>query len=213
MNNALLDELPPAARKLIESAGYRVARWQAAREVLRNRVEKGRVTGELGEFLTHWLAVGMMPPPADEIRLTFSVTPDHLWLLGGGTALAEPPLERALLHLPALRRFWGLELRLRHFTALRAMIPAAWMLDAAVVPPGAVIHGLGITTWEQLGEARDRELAVWCGRESVELDLPRALVARNQFLCAVPTPGRRITADYRCDEKGRIVLRSIAASS
>jgi len=213
MNNALLDELPTATREMSESAGYRVVRWQAAREVLRNRVEKGRVTGELGEFLVHWLAVGVLLPPADEISLTFSVTLDHLWLTGGRTVLVESPLERALLHLPALRRFWDQELRLRHFEALRTSVPAAWMLDAAAVPPGAVIHGLGITAWEQLGDVRGRELVVWCGQAIVALDLPRALAARNHLLCAVPAPGRRITAEYQCDEKGQIVLRSIAASS
>lgn len=213
MNHALMDELPPATREMIESAGYRMARWQAAREVLRNRVAKGRIVGDLGEFLTHWLAVGKEPVSAQEIKLSFSITREHAWLVAGNAALAEAPLERALLHLPALRRFWVQELRLQHFTALRASVPMAWPLDAALVPPGAVIHGLGISSWDQLGALSGRELAVCSGQGMVDLDLPAALVARKHFLCVIPAPGRKLTADYQHDDKGRIVLRSIAASS
>lgn len=213
MNNSRMDELPPATRELIASAGYRMVRWQAAREVLRHRVAKGRIAGDLGEFLTHWLAEDAEPVPAAEINLTFSLSPEHAWLVGGNSALAEAPLERALLHLPALRRFWVQELRLQHFTALRASVPTAWPLDDAAVPPGAVIHGLDLSSWGQWNALSGRELMVCSGQGAVALDLPVALVSRKHFLCVIPAAGQRIAVDYQRDDKGRIVLRSIAASS
>ena len=56
MKPDLMDQLPRPQREAVESAGYRLTRWIAAREVLQARVTKGRMAGALGDFLTHWLA-------------------------------------------------------------------------------------------------------------------------------------------------------------
>jgi Arc/MetJ family transcription regulator len=53
MNPDLMAQLPRSQREAVESAGYRVVRWAAAREVLQKRIEKSRIAGPLGEFLNH----------------------------------------------------------------------------------------------------------------------------------------------------------------
>ncbi len=194
MSQALLEPLSRPMRQAIESAGYRVARWAAARAVLQARVVKGRMAGALGEFLTHWLVPA--PASAGELRLTFRVLPDRIGLVGGSEALVATPLEQALLHLPALRQFWRQELRQRHFAALKAIVPPAWLLDAAAVPPGAVIHGLGIAAWDQLERVRGHD---WEMRDSI-------LISR-------PPAGAEIHACYERNDQAQVLLRSVKASS
>ena len=150
MNHIQLEQLPRIHREAIESAGYRVLRWENAREVLQARVSKGRITGALGDFLARWLPTTKAAANELEWKLTFDVISEGIRISDGSMALVESPIEHALLHLPALRSFWSSELRQQHFTALKAIVPAAWIMDEAPVPSGAVIHGLGITAWDQL---------------------------------------------------------------
>ena len=56
----------------------------------------------------------------------------------------------ALLHLPALRGFWDRALRRSHFVRLRRVLPRAWFVTADSPPAGAVVPGLGITSWDRL---------------------------------------------------------------
>ncbi|MFN0075883.1 MAG: hypothetical protein ACKVY0_05360 [Prosthecobacter sp.] len=194
MNHALLEALPRPLRAAVESAGYRVVRWAAAREVLQTRVTKGRITGAVGEFLARWLPVVPVTAIADEWMLTFAVMPKQIRLAGGSESLAASPLEHALLHLPALRSFWRNELRQQHFVALKALVPPVWLMDSAPVPPGAVIHGLGITAWDQLERVNGHE---W--------DM------RDQVLTARAPSGLIINAGYGRNDQGQIVLRSVEA--
>lgn len=188
--------LPASLRAAVESAGYRVARWAAAREVLRTRVTKGRVAGDLGEFLTRWMPAGTPGLTADAFGLVFDLTSEEICLRGGDPAFVAAPQERALLHLPALSSFWRNELRHEHFEALKGIVPPAWFMDDRKVPPGAVIHGLGITGFERLDVVDSDE---WEAREGV--------LSRKQ-------PRRtRISARYGRDDRGRVVLRSIEAAS
>jgi hypothetical protein len=194
MNYPLLEQLPRIHREAIESAGYRVVRWARAREVLQTRVTKGRIPGALGEFLAHWLPAA--PATADDLRLTFDVMPEQIWLTGGGAALVRSPLEHALLHLPALRSFWSSELRQQHYVALKAMAPSAWLMDAAILPPGAVIHGLGIIAWDQLKPLPEQD---W--------DM------QDQILTRRMSGGAKIHARYERNEHGQVVLSSVEAMS
>ena len=174
----------------VESAGYRVARWAAAREVLQTRVAKGRVSGELGAILTKWLTDVPAIALEDNFELSFTATPEQIRLTGGSLVFATSPLEQALLHLPALRSFWRNELRQAHFDALKAIVPPAWLRDETPVPPGAVIHGLGITAWERLEGASSGWK--WL----------------NQILTLHGVPGSKINARYGRNDKHQVVLRS-----
>lgn len=192
MNHSLLESLPRPSREAVESAGYRVMRWVAAREVLQTRVVKGRVSGGLGTFLTRWLPENLPPVSAADFALDFDVTADHALLTSGGLELVSSPLEHALLHLPALRSFWSNELRLQHFLALKSLVPQAWLPDDTPVPHGAVIAGLGMAAWSATnGECEMRG---------------RVLIRR-----AAARPN--IRARYTRDDKGRLVLRSVEALS
>lgn len=180
---------------VLASAGYQLVRWQNAREVLAARVAKRRLPEALQLFLERWLSaetVRHFPELTPEAPLTVTLMETaHAWqILSGG--LAEVPLERALLHLPALRAFWSQELRREHFVALQALVPSVWMMDAAVVPPGAVIAGLNVTRWDAV-------------RESERFEIQDGLLLSKML------PGNSVTAHYVRDERGRIVLRDHAA--
>ncbi len=187
------DSFSRPVQSAVASAGYRVARWAAAREVLGNRVAKQRIPGALGETLQRWGVAQAAVPAVTTFDLTFNAEAQRFWLRNG---LAAEPLERALLHLPALRAFWRQELRQRHFDALRAMVPQTWLMDDAPVPPGAVIHALGISGWDQLGRLEARVPAV---------------AKQGQFLTeTIVSPGR-INASYHRDDKRRVLLCSVEA--
>lgn len=187
------DLLSQPHRDSLASAGYRARRWKTAREVLGNRVAKGRIPGPLGEALREW-GVGRCPMIQDDsFQLTFGMTGDRLWWCDD---LAARPLEQALLHLPALRGFWRQELRLKHFHALQSIVPKAWLKDATAVPPGAVIHGLDIPGWDHLKRLGDR--------------IP-SVVDDGLFLTERSVAATRINAFYQRDGQRRVVLRSLAA--
>lgn len=208
----LLAQLPRSQREAIESAGYRLVRWAAAREVLEARVAKGRIAGDLGAFLAHWLSLASQRAASDELWLTFDLMPDHIRLVAGGESLAESLLERALLHLPALRPFWSQELRQQHFEALKAIVPQAWPLDAAVVPPGAVIQGFGVASWGQMDSFGGNTWKIRDQAGHVREDLPGALASRDSFLFSEFPAGAKLNARYERNDKGQVVLRSVEAS-
>jgi hypothetical protein len=213
MEPNLLASLPRTQREAVESAGYRVLRWSAAREVLQARVAKGRLPAGLGDFLAHWLPPVIPSVGADDLQLEFNLTPDQMHLTGGGGTLGAFPVEHALLHLPALRSFWSRELRLNHFEALRAVVPKAWVLDDAMVPPGAVIHGLDLVSWDQLplGCKTGWEIRDQTGH--VAADWHQALTSRHCVLAFVKPAGTKLNARYARNDKGQVVLRSVEASS
>jgi len=187
-------------------------RWVAAREVLQARVTKGRVAGALGEFLTHWLALAPVPAAGEELWLSFDHASDELKLAGGSATLSTSALEQALLHLPALRSFWSQELRQQHFAALRALVPRAWLLDAAPVPPGAVIQGLGTVSWEQTQRALGQDLEIQDAKGLALKDWPLALAARESVLTQ-RKPAAKLNARYGRNDQSQIVLRTIEAAA
>ncbi|MEY4484167.1 MAG: hypothetical protein RL693_1619, partial [Verrucomicrobiota bacterium] len=64
--------------------------------------------------------------------------------------IANAPIWPALLHLRPLRPFWEQQLRRNHLESLMERVPHAWMLDPAPLPPGAVIPGLELASWQKL---------------------------------------------------------------
>ncbi|MDB6003690.1 MAG: hypothetical protein JWR15_677 [Prosthecobacter sp.] len=202
MKPDLMTQLPRPQREAVESAGYRMTRWIAAREVLQTRVTKGRITGALGDFLAHWLSLAPAPEVGGELWLSFD---QALIVYGGSAGLATSPLEHALLHLPALRSFWSQELRQQHFDALRTLVPRAWLMDPAEVPPGAVIQGSGAISWNQMTRVSGEDLEI--------KDL-RASLCENghRILSFRPTSSVLLNARYARNEKNQVVLRSIEAA-
>jgi hypothetical protein len=147
----------------------------------------------LGEFLERWGAGALPVESAPELRLGFGLAQDQIWLQSGPLGL---PLERALLHLPALRGFWRQELRQHHFDELRAIVPQAWVMDEAPLPPGGVIHDLGITSWYAWQTLGDRQ---------------PTLAVKDRVLMEQLVAEARFSAVYERDDAGRVVLRTIEA--
>jgi len=210
MKPDLMDQLPRPQREAVESAGYRLGRWMAAREVLQARVTKGRIAGALGDFLTHWLVLAPALEADEELWLSFDHAPDQLKLGGGSATLATSALEHALLHLPALRSFWSQELRQQHFVALRALVPKAWLLDSAQVPPGAVIQGLGTVSWEQ---TQRQDLEIQDTKGLILKDWPLALAARDSVVTLRKPAAAKLNARYVRNDKDQVVLRTIEEAS
>lgn len=213
MNQNLMGPLSRAQHEAIESAGYRITRWAAAREVLQSRVMKGRIAEPVGNFLAHWLSLASRNETDAELWLSFNYEPDgaKLMLDGGSEGLARSPLERALLHLPALRPFWSQELRRQHFEALRNLLPRAWLLDAAEVPPGAVIEGLGTVSWEGT-QLRGQEWNIHGPEGQTLEDWRPAVAARNSILTVKMPAGIKLNATYGRNDIGQVVLRSLEAA-
>ncbi|MDI1310943.1 hypothetical protein [Prosthecobacter sp.] len=211
MKPDLMEQLPRSQREAVESAGYRIMRWVAAREVLQSRVTKGRISEPLGNFLAHWLSLAPANEADSELWLSFdyALDPVELRLAGGSVTLAKSPLEQALLHLPALRPFWSQELRQQHFVALRTLVPQAWLLDSAQVPPGAVIQGLGTVSWERMPQMRGMEWEVHDSKGLVSADLPLGLAARDSILISRRPSNVVLNAGYARNDAGQVVLRTI----
>jgi hypothetical protein len=177
----LLADLPSASHDAVASTGYRLARWQSAREVLAHRVAKKRLPEALQAFLEKWMP--RLETAAEALEVRFEGRDDAFWLVEGG--LATFAAERALLHLPALRPFWMQELRQAHFDALRQIVPQAWLADEAVIPPGTVIAGLGTADWSQA----------------------RGLVRQENLFLRLKEASWAAKAAFHRDAKGQIVLR------
>lgn len=207
----LLEPLPRSLREAVDSAGYRIMRWMAAREVLQARVAKGRIAGPLGDFLAHWLSLAPSKGADSDLWLSFNYAPDQaaLKLAGGSATLSHSPLEQALLHLPALRSFWSQELRQQHFVALRNLVPQAWLMDSAQVPPGAVIQGLNTVSWDQTPQWRGQQWEIQDPKGQV---LANRFLSQNSILTFRPASGVILKAQYGRNDTGRVVLRSIEAA-
>ncbi|MDB6156023.1 MAG: hypothetical protein JWL90_4476 [Chthoniobacteraceae bacterium] len=82
-----------------------------------------------------------------------------------GTVQITPPLKPyieekmwfGLFWMQPLREFWRRELGERHFLELQKHIPYTWILDPAPIPHHAVIPGLDINRWEELGQFSQKQ--------------------------------------------------------
>lgn len=148
------------AWKDLRSFGYECSRWLTAMGMLQTRLRKGRFSASLAGFLNDWMPAGNV---AEELPDEFEITCGQGGLQSDEDSLQPvvQPAWQALLHLPALRDFWTSELRASHYAHLLQMIPQAWCMDPAPLPPGSVIAGLNIPNWDELPrlEAGDRPFA------------------------------------------------------
>ena len=79
----------------------------------------------------------------------------------------EEKLALALFHHHLLQDFWIEHLEGRTWKLLHELIPVSWVMDPAVLPPGAVLDGprvggRALADWRQLGQAsqKERELII-----------------------------------------------------
>jgi hypothetical protein len=145
-------------------------------------------------------------------ELTFGLDDAGVLRLVSG-ALTQVPLERALLHLPALRAFWRQELRESHWLSLRALVPPAWFLDAEIIPPGAVIAGLQAADWPQAISQHPLTLHPPHAQPQLATaeSLQRGLQQGGWLVTHAKEMTPRLLAHYLCDEKGRVSLRDCQA--
>lgn len=213
MKSDLLAQLPRPQREAVESAGYRVTRWAAARAVLQARVAKNRIGGGLGDFLAHWMPPLVVGEGDEELWLSFDQAGENLQLAGGSSLMANSFRERSLLHLPGLRSFWSQELRQQHFAALRRLVPQAWLLDDTPVPNGAVIEGLDAVSWDQVREKSDEGWFIQ-DRDGLEhSDWKSALVGRGCTLSTRTSHLAKLKARYERNEEGQVVLHTLEEAS
>jgi hypothetical protein len=173
-------EMGKAMTNVVRSLGHKLERFLAAREVAGKRIPqdesfaplrpwlgKGEgvpasLTGD-GTFLSAYclsgadlrLAALMLPQDLATSSLALwrqtdpeapKVLPPLLEMPQGAVA----PVWFALLRLRPLRSVWESMLRRDHFETLLQVLPDAWLLDPAPLPPGAVIPRLELAHWEGL---------------------------------------------------------------
>lgn len=122
--------------------------------------EWARFMVEAARLSSHGTEKALQVSPPGSARFFFRLgLPETLsldFLLSATGHEKEIAHRLALFRLPALRSKWERALRRSHFTRLEKLLPWAWVVDPAPVPPGAVIRGLDIICWE--------DLPLWRGR-------------------------------------------------
>ncbi|GAB4240808.1 MAG: hypothetical protein OHK005_03310 [Candidatus Methylacidiphilales bacterium] len=69
----------------------------------------------------------------------------------------EEKLWLALFWMPSLREFWRRELGDRYFRDLRQIIPQSWVVEPSSLPPTAVLPGLEVNSWQEVGRFSRKE--------------------------------------------------------
>ena len=97
-----------------------------------------------------------------------AIAPALMQAAGEGTLTVTPPFKPfleekmwfALFWMRPLREFWRRELGERQWLELQKVIPQTWIMDPTPLPHHAVIPGLEIQSWHELGEfsQKQREL-------------------------------------------------------
>lgn len=188
---APLPEDHPARRDLA-SLGYEAARWLDAMTLLQTRWRKQALAAPLQVFLDRWLpreAVGALPE-------VFELSLCGGWLNAAPVPALIDPRWPALLHLPALRAFWIAHLRAAHAQHLQQHVAPAWCLDLTPLPPGSVIAGLDVGSWDELPALLAR------GERLTQVTVGADRVLRREAALEAET----FTARYRRREDGKIVM-------
>ena len=213
---------PRRIQRQMETLGHGLTRLLDAVEVLKRRVARETVGDEhLRDWLKPWLGVASCESPLNAKEPAQLTWDDESWRVLSPTG---PELSASwatvlmLFHLPSLRTFWRQSMRASRLRRLQAVLPKAWALDPTIVPPGAVIAGLGITNWEQLPSKvtqgrRFQALAVNHGTRCDIDDAPtgdwQALPGLTLIIEISPVAeeANQMEAQWTCAENGRIVLK------
>ncbi len=143
-------DLPKAVLKQVKPLGHEIGLWAGALQNLKARFAKGRFSSELSSWLQDRWPTQEASLPSGDFALLLRDSPHGWQLVGGSLPWLDDPAFAALLHLPALRPAWAVDMRASHLDHLRQIIPHAWFLDPTPLPPGSVIAGLGIASWHRL---------------------------------------------------------------
>ena len=143
-------DLPKAVLKQVKPLGHEIGLWAGALQNLQARFAKGRFSSELSSWLQNRWPTQAANLPSGDFALLLRESPHGWQLVGGSLPWLDDPAFAALLHLPALRPAWAADMRASHLEHLRQVIPRAWFLDPTPLPPGSVIAGLGIPSWQHL---------------------------------------------------------------
>jgi hypothetical protein len=147
-------DLPKAVLKQVKPLGHEIGLWINALQTLKARLEKGRFSPELTTFLRSRWPNQQADLPSGAFALLLREDPLGWQLISGSPLWLNDPAFAALLHLPALRPAWAADMRASHLEHLWQIIPHAWFLDPTPLPPGSVIAGLGIPSWQHLQSQR-----------------------------------------------------------
>lgn len=189
-----------SAAGAVRSLGWELHCLRDAALLLAARVRNETLPAALVEFLKPVLAASAddddtMPEKSFSLRVMVH---------GGEARIAHDALKDAgvspcllaLLHLPALRGFWDRALRRSHFGRLRRVLPRAWFVTADPLPVGAIVPGLGITSWDRLPTSKSLLRVPVAAGEVVMEDVKAA-------------DARPIIAEYE-QVDGRVNLRAAA---
>ncbi len=140
-----------SAAKTVRSLGWEIHRLRLAARLLAARVRNETLSEALLAFLEPLM------PAIDTPLLRREPMTLRLSIEGRAVRIARASLHEndvpapllGLLHLPGLRAFWVRALRRSHYDRLRRVLPRAWFVTDDP-PPGAVVPGLGITSWDHL---------------------------------------------------------------
>ncbi|MBL9143033.1 MAG: hypothetical protein JNM99_05055 [Verrucomicrobiaceae bacterium] len=220
-----LSSLPSPVGRRLRTFGHALNRLEVAATVLKRRFGKGQtILGLTPEWVSNWSGnhLNGEVPTRGASPFTASIEQqDYLWLitdLGEDSGISTSwAVVLLLLHLPALREFWRKELRAHRAALLQRVLPRAWPLDPASLPPGAVISGLNLSSWSQLPDllAKDRSFEVMSlagDRQPVTASTWPQILAQAQHERLVLLEHRHLAegnafrASWRPDEKGWIDL-------
>jgi hypothetical protein len=143
-------DLPKAVLKQVKPLGHEIGLLASALQTLKARLQKGRFSPELTAFLQSRWPNQLADFPSGGFGLVLREGPLGWRLVSGSPLWLNDPAFAALLHLPALRPTWAADMRASHLEHLRQIMPHAWFLDPTPLPPGSVIAGLGIPSWQHL---------------------------------------------------------------
>jgi hypothetical protein len=247
-------EMGKAQTNVFRSLGHKLERFLAARELVHRCIlqdeafaplrpwlakSDGALAGLKGDgtFLTAYrlsgadirLAALMLPPDLATKTLalwrqTDPEAPKVLPPLLEVPQDAAAPLWLALLRLRPLRSVWESMLRRDHFETLLQVLPDAWLLDPAPLPPGAVIPRLELANWENLPslQREGRRFAIappesWEGAQelgahgTVQSALADSATTPHTLVALPPLPDSWLIAVYekkgsRVDARGFLSL-------
>ena len=173
-------ELTKPQRKTLSSLGHQIVRLAAACDRLRAKeqsfpefapwlrsdpIREGTSVAGNGIFACplfvdgHRLTLHPLVASAAQCAAHFpalrSAVQEHAGVLTMPASLNDP-LWPALLRLRPLRDFWERELRRATVALLLDLLPDAWLLDPAPLPPGSVIPRLELASWSSLDLASRR---------------------------------------------------------
>ncbi len=175
-------EIPKSWHAPFRSLGHKLERFWSTRATVRRRIHRDDAFAALRTWIgadggtssdlrgDGTFAVAVITTPAGWTVAAPFLPPDVLAHLMAVWRAVEPeapkilppaleapaevhaPRWLALLRLRPLRPTWESVLRRDHFDSLLEVMPDAWLLDPAPLPPGAVVPRLEVPSWKVLAE-------------------------------------------------------------